>query len=345
MAYNLPNGKFRTSKIDSFASYTQNQPFAIDLITSRDITFIKGTLAVNYTTDSSTAPTAVEDGIAKLVQNLALIYNGAVKPIQVLSLQQLNLYGQHLLNNKLRNDQPPTGTGETGTAYVDFIITPSLNPKDPEDPKYNIPGEAPGVNNIKLIGQWGNEANVWSGGANGTITSATVTIDQEAGWYFGPNLDQAKQALGVDPNGYVYMPLYNTATQQFDGAYSGLGLGIQFPTDVIVRKVFMIVKDANGNKSNTIVSDLAIKTADNTDLFGPVDFVQAQLVKDARLGINPITGCLLIDCVDDLRDPGYAYSMAGLEVTKANKLYLKYSTTAAGSIDFLFDCVKKVQVF
>ena len=344
MAFNLPNGKFRTSKIDSFASYTQNQPFAIDLVTSRDITFIKGTLTVNYTT-GTTAPTAIEDGISKLVQNIAITYNGAVKPVQVLSLQQLNLYGQHLLFDKLRNDQPDTTASASGTSYVDFIITPSLNPKDPEDPKYCIPGEAPGVNNIKLIGNWGNEANIWQGGTDGTITSATLTIDQEAGWYFGPNIDQSKSSLGVDPNGYIYMPLYNVATQQFDGAYSGLGLGIQFPTDVIVRKVFMIVKDATGDKSNTILSDIAIKTADNTDLFGPVDFTQAQLVKDARLGISPIIGCQIIDCVDDVRDPAYATSMAGLEVTKSNKLFMKYSTTNSGTIDFLFDCVKKVQVF
>lgn len=345
MAYNLPNGKFRTTKITSFASYTANQRFEVDLITSRNITFIKGTLALNYTT-ATAAPTAIEDGVAKLVQNIALEYNGgAGQPIQALSLQQLVLYGQHLFNNKLRNDQPPTATGETGTAYVDFIISPSLNPLDPQDPRYCIPGEAPSINTLKIVGQWGNEASVWQGGTNATINSATLTIDEEAGWTFGPNIDDLKAALGVDPEGKVYMPLWLTATEQFSGAYSGLGLGIKIPTDVIVRKIFMIVKDSNGNRSDSVVSEVAVRTSDNEDLFGPLDFNTAQRIKAAQLNIPILTGCLLIDCVDDLRDPNYAMRMAGLEVRKVDKLFVKYSTTAAGSIDFLFDCVRPVKVF
>ena len=346
MAFRLTNGKFRTSKVTNFASYSANQRFEVDLITARNITFLKGVLEVNYTTDGTNAPTAIEDGIAKLAQNVAVEYNGGGGvPIQTLSLQQLNLYGQHLFHGRLSNDQPPAATGQTGTAKVDFIIVPSLDVNDYQDPRYCIPGEAPSINTIKLTGQWGNEANVWVNGANATINSANIYVTEEAGWVFGPNINDAKAALGVDPNGQVYMPLWLTGTEQISGAYSGLGLGIKLPTDVIVRRIFLIVKDANGNRSNDVVSEIAIRTSDNDDLFGVLDFPEAQEIKAYQLNMDPITGCLLIDCVNDIRDPGYANVSNGLEVKKADKLYVRFSTTAAGSIDFLFDCVKRVKVF
>ena len=340
--YKLP-GKFRTSKITSTASYQENQPLNIDLITARDVTFLKGTLKMNSTIGTA-SPTAVEDGVAKLVQDISLYYNGSNRPIRALSLQQLVLYGQHLLNGRLRNDQPPTAAG-TQDNYVDFIISPSLDVVDPQNPAFCIPGEAPGVNNLKISGQWGNPANVWSGGTNGTINSATLTINEEAGWTLGPDQDVLRGALGVDPNGYVYMPLWLATSEAHTGAYTGLGLGIKFPTDVIVRRAFFIVKDANGNRSDSIVSEFAVRTSDNDDLFGALDFQTAQRVMAMRLDMDPITGCLLINCTEDIRDPGYANRKAGLEVNKADKLYFKYSTTAAGSIDVLWDCIKRAKVF
>ncbi len=346
MAYRLPDGKFKTTKVTTFATYTANQKAEIDLITARNITFIKGHLKVNYTTDNTSAPDAIEDGVAKLVRNIQLQYNGgAGVPVQALSLQQLALYSKHLLNERIRNDQPPEDTNKTGDAYVDFIISPSLNPRDPQDPRYCIPGEAPTINTMKIAFQWGNEANVWNGGANATINAAELIIDEEAGWTFGPNIDSMKNGLGVDPNGSVFMPLWLTRTEQWSGAYAGLGLAISFPTDVIIRKIFLIVKDNDGNRSDSVVSELAIRTSDNDDLFGVLDWTEAQRVSSWRLDMDPIKGCLLIDCVEDIRDPAYASKIAGLEVKKADKLYVRFSTQAAGSCDVLFDCVRKVKVF
>jgi len=302
-------------------------------------------LKLDYTT-ATAAPTPIEDGVAKLVRNLQLQYNGgAGVPIQALSLQQLVLYSQHLLNERIRNDQPPSGASETGTKYVDFIISPSLNPQDPQDPRYCIPGEAPVINTMKIVGQWGNAANVVVDGANMTITGATLTIDTEAGWTFGPNVTDMKNALGVDAEGYVFMPLWLTRTEQWTGAYTGLGLGISFPTDVIVRKIFLIAKDSDGNRSDDVITELAIRTSDNDDLWGVLDWAEAQRVKAWRLDMAALKGCLLIDCVEDVRDPAYASKLAGITVTKADKLYLKFSTSAAGSCDVLFDCVRRVKVF
>jgi len=346
MAYRLLGGKFKTTKVTTFATYTANQKAEIDLITARNITFIKGHLKMNYTTDNSNAPTAIEDGVAKLVRNLQLQYNGgAGVPVQVLSLQQLVLYSKHLLNERMRNDQPSENTGETGDSYVDFIISPSLNPKDPQDPRYCIPGEAPTINTMKISFQWGNEANVWDGGAYAQINSAELIIDEEAGWTFGPDITAMKNGLGVDPEGNVFMPLWLTRSEQWSGAYAGLGLAISFPTDVIVRKIFLIAKDNNGNRSDSVVSELAVRTSDNDDLFGVLDWVEAQRVSAWRLDMDPIKGCLLIDCVEDIRDPAYASKLAGIEVKKADKLYVRFSTQAAGSCDILFDCVRKVKVF
>jgi len=347
MAYNLnkAGGSFKTSKVTSFANFVPNQQFEIPLITSRDITFIKGTLELDYTTGTA-APTAIQDGVAKLVNNLRLEYNGgAGVPIDTLGLQQLALYSQYLLNDRLWFDQPPTATGANGKAYVEFIISPSLDPKDPTNPMFCIPGEAPSINTIKLTGVWGNAASVWVNGANATINNASLTIDVEAGWTFGAQLDQAKNALGVDSQGNVYMPIYLTGTSQFTGAYGGLGLSIKMPTDVIVRNIFLIVKDSNGNRSDEVVSELAVRTSDNNDLFGVVDWYPTKRLIDDMLDINGVPGCLLLSCDDDIRDPNFANKLTGLEVKKADKLFLRYSTTAAGSIDFLFDCVRKVNVW
>lgn len=345
MAYKLPSGKFKSSKVTTYATFTANQKDEIDLITARNITFIKGHLKVNCTTATS-APTAIEDGIAKLVRNIQLQYNGgAGVPIQALSLQQLALYSQHLTRGRTRNEQPPTDTGETVNKYVDFVIVPSLNFDDPQDPRYCIPGEAPSINTMKIVFQWGNAANVWEGGSNATINSAELVIDEEAGWTFGPNIDDMKNALGVDAEGYVFMPLWLSKTEQWTGSYTGLGLGISLPTDVIIRRIFLVAKDSNGNRSDSVISEIAVRTSDNDDLYGTLDWSEAQRISAWRLDMSPVTGCLLINCVEDLRDPAYASKMAGLEVTKADKIYVRFSTTAAGSCDVLFDCVRRVKVF
>lgn len=342
MAYDVGKADFRITKVISTATYTENQPFSLKLIQGINITYLKLRLKMNYTTNDTSAPTAIEDGVAKLVKNLRLQYDGGAKtPIRVINLQQLNLYSQHLRQGRLANDQPPEATGETGTKYVDAVIVPSLS-TDKQDPRYCIPGEV--VSGVEIVGTWGNAADVWVDGANATINSATLEVTMEAGWSFGPEEEELRRALAVDDQGNVYMPLWQTRSVQWNGAYDGLGFAIELPTDVIIRKIFIVAKDSNAKRSDSVISEVAVRAADNVDVYGVLDWTVAQKQKAEELEMNPVTGCLLIDCVEDIRDRRFAIAKAGLVTTKVGKLYLRFSTTAAGSADLLFDCIRKVKI-
>jgi len=344
MAYNLTGGDFIVSRVSAVQSYTPLGPIQLDLISSRNITFIKGTLSVNYTT-ASAAPTAVEDGIAKLVQNMRLVFSGGTaSTFAVTDLSQMTLYNQMLYGSNIVNDQPPIAVSTTGTVSVDFIMNPSLDIKDYENPKNLIPGQSPSISQMQILGTWGTAANAWVGGTNATINSAQISIDEQNGWYF-TNVKQLKDELGVGPDGGVYIPLYLSDTQTFTGANTGLSLSMPIPKDNVIRNIFLIAKDSSGNRSDSIITNLAIKTAANQSLYGELAFDSIQNIYSYRNNLPKVTGCAVISALDDMRN-GYASNSVGLIVHRTESaLEINFSTSAAGSLQIMYDCVEGKKLF
>lgn len=344
MAYNLTGGDFIVSHVATVQSFTPSEAIQLDLISSRNITFLKGTLTMNYTT-SSAAPTAVEDGVAKLVQNMRLVFSGGTaSTFATTDLSQMVLYNQMLYGTNIVNDQPPTATSTTGNVSVDFIMNPSLDVKDYENPKNLIPGQAPSVTQMQILGTWGTAANVWVGGTNGTINSAQLEVNEQDGWYFS-NISKLKEELGVGPDGGVYIPLYLSELNRFTGAFTGLSLSIPIPKNVIVRNIFLIAKDSSEARSDSIVTDLAVKTAANQSLYGEVAFNTIQNVYSYRNNLPKITGCAVISALEDMRN-SYASNSDGMIVHRTDSaLEINFSTSAAGSLQVLFDCVQGTKLF
>lgn len=349
MGYNLQSGKFMASKVTNFASYTKNQPFSIDLIQDNNITLLYGTLKVNYSVPAaSTPPTGpIEDGASKLVNDFKIQYGGGSgTPMKFLDLQQGVYYGNHLFGGALRNDQPEAPVaGGSKTAYVDFVFCPGLKPMDMQRPLYALPGESPLVSSMELAGTWGSPSDMFSTVNDVQIDSAQISIGLQARWGFSPNTSAMRKALGVDGNGYVPMPLYTAGNQDVNQTVSSLGLTLELPTDVIIRKIFLMVKDSNDDLSDSVVSELAIQSSAEEDIFGKIDFPTWQRYKAETMDVDAYTGCVMIDCVNDVRDTKFAKKDVGLELAKQEKLRIAYSTDAQGRIDYLFDTVRKVKVF
>ncbi len=344
MAYNLTGGDFIVSRVAAVQSYTPLGPIQLDLISSRNITFIKGTLSMNYTT-ASAAPTAVQDGLAKLVQNMRLVFSGGTaSTFAVTDLSQLTLYNQMLYGPNIINDQPPTAVSTTGTASVDFIMNPSLDVKDYENPKNLIPGQSPTISQMQILGTWGTASNVWVGATNATINSAQIEINEQDGWYF-KDVAQLKSELGVGPDGGAYIPLYLGDLSTFTGANTGLSLSMPIPKNNVVRNIFLVAKDSNGERNDSIITNLAIKTAANQSLYGEVAFNSIQNIYSYRNNLPKVTGCAIISALDDMRN-SYASNSVGLVVHRTESaLEINFSTSAAGSLQVMYDCVEGKKLF
>lgn len=352
MSYNYEGGAFRTGEVQSFSTYQANQPFQLDLVQGQNLTFLLCTLEVNYSVPSgATTPpsTPVEDGVAKLVSALQLTYGGgAGTPVAFQGLQQANLYGNHIFGGYLRNDQPQAlSAGSSATAYVDCVFFPSLNHnKDIQDGHYAIPGEADHVENIQVTGNWGNLSNMFGTPGEVQIDSAKFTVPIQSAWTFSPNMGQMKNALGVTGNGMIAMPNYNRGNYPWQASVSDVGLDLDLPTDKIIRRIFLIAKDSNGDRSDSIIDDFALRTSDGTDLLGRMSVDPFTRLRAERLDLSsPSKGCLYIDMVEDVRENQFASKNAGLLLKKQDKLAFRFGTTAPGSIDYLFDTVKMYNVF
>lgn len=350
MSFSYAGGAFRTGEVQVFSTYQANQPFQLDLVQGQNLTFLFCTLEVNYSVpDAGTGPTgAIEDGIAKLISALQLTYGGgAGTPMAFQGLQQANLYGNHMYGGYLRNDQPTAiAAGESATAYVDCIFYPSLNhKKDIQDAHYAIPGEADHVENIQIVGNWGNMSNMFDTPNDVTIDSARFSVPIQSAWTFSPNMGQMRNALGVAADGKMPMPNYNRGNYPWNASVSDVGLDLDLPTDKIIRRIFLIAKDSSGNRSDSIIEDFALRTSDGTDILGKMSFDPWVRLRAKRSKISPYKGCLLIDCVEDIREAQFASKNAGLLLEKQDKLAFRFGTNNPGSMDYLFDCVKMYNVF
>jgi len=321
----LPGCQKHRARIDTFQTYTANSPFQIELLRTKNHTTIRGKLSVTYTT--STGASANEDGLAKLVKGAALQINLGPKLCEVLDLQQLVLYNQHLKRGRLTNDQPSTSAGQH-TGYVEFEFNLPLNNIDPFDATVSVPGQAPEISDIHVVGTWGTASDL---GTGFTVDSARIEVVDDIGWIcteegFRSNFPPEERLM---PNWYY-------GQQTFTGAVANFGQVLNLRPNVVIRNIFLIVKDSNGDRSDSIVSEFALKLYDNTYVTGPFDWDDYQSRMAQELDMSAITGCILIDCTKFNKE---FCTEAGIQIEKTGDIQLVYSTTAAGSVTWLFDAV------
>ena len=321
---NLANCKRHVARVSTVATYSANEPFQIPLLRTKNHTVVRGKLTVNYTASSATVK---EDGLAKLVKGLALQVNLGPKLCEVQDLSQLVLYNQHLNRGRLTHNQPDDTDG-SHTGYVEFEFNLPLNREDPYDASVCIPAQAAEISDIHLVGTWGTASDIGSGI---TVDSAQIEITESYGWMcteegFRANFPPEQRLM---PNWYF-------GVQTFTGAVANFGQTLNLRPNVVIRNIFLVIKDSNGNRSNSVVSEFAIKLYDNTYVFGPFDFTDYQARMADSLDMDPITGCILIDCTQFDKE---FCTPVGIQLEKTGDMWIEYTTTAAGSVTWLFDAV------
>jgi len=310
------------ARVDSVATFAANTPFQIPLLRTKNHTVIRGKLTVTYTAESATA---AEDGIAKLVKGLALQINLGPKICEVQDLSQLVHYAQHLNRGRLTHDQPDTSGG---TSVVEFEFNLPLNPENPFDPTVCIPGQAPEISDIHLVGTWGDNSDLGSGF---TVTSAQLEIVDDIGWIctedgFRANFPPEERLM---PNWYY-------GVQTFTGAVSNFGQVLDLRPNVVIRNIFLIAKGSDGKRSDSVITEFALKLYDNSYILGPLSWDDYQSRMAKALDMTPITGCVMIDCTKF--DKQFC-TPAGIQIDRIGDIQLVYSTSGAGSLTWLLDAV------
>jgi len=325
MGYVLKGCKLDTSRVSEIATYSPNEPFRITLDRNKNHTLVRARLEVKYT--PGTSPAAAEDGVAKLLKGVAIQINRGVKLMEVIDGQQLVLYSRHLNRGRGANDQPGT-TG--GTAYVDMFFNIPADPVHPENPVVAIPGQNDDIVDVDLIGTWGNDSDL---GTDYTVDSALLSVVEDRGW-----VCPSDKVSEYFPIATRVMPNWYYGNYSFTGAVGNFGLGINLNSRVAIRNIFIIAKDDNGNRSDDVITEFALKRYDNINILGPVNFKDWQRYKAQELDMDPEKGCMLIDLRKDVATTAFT-TKQGLVLPRDGDVRLVFSTSGAGSVTYLFDAV------
>jgi len=329
-SYSLPGCKLNQQKVNVTKTFTANNPIDIELISGQNITLVRGKLNAVYDTGTSVTPN--EDGLAKLVKGLKLQVNKGSSYMETISLQQLVLYNQHLVRGRLTNDQPSGTASQTGvTGSVEFFFSPSLDPSNPTNPKYAIPGQYPSISSIDVVGTWGTDSDL---GTGYTVSGSTsLQIVEQDGWVCDSAVFSQRFPLS---NGVAALPNWQYGSHPITSAVGNLGEQLVLPQGALIRNIFLVIKDSSGNRSNSVVSEMAIKKSDGTNIWGPFDFTTAQKSKADDLDIQPITGCYLFELGKDVVGSSVSKE-GGILLKKYADASLQFTTTATGSIEYIFD--------
>lgn len=321
----LPNCTRSRARVDVLQTYTANTPFQIPLLRTKNHTVIRALAKINY--DSTTGAVPTEDGIAKLVKGVAIQINLGPKLCEVQDLSQLVQYMQHLKRGRLEHDQPAASkTAEEARVELEFNLP--LNFVEPFDASVAIPAQAAEISDIHLVGTWGTAADL---GTGFTINSGSISVIDDFGWV----CSEAGFRANFPPEERL-MPNWYFGQQTFTGAVANFGQMLDLRPSVVVRNVFLIAKNAAGARNDSIVSEFALKLYDNSYILGPLTWAEYQARMADDLDMDKITGCILIDCTKFNKE--FCYE-SGIQVEKTADIQVVYTTTAAGSVTWLFDAV------
>ena len=336
MPFRLEGCNLDSRKVEQVATYTANASDYIELPTNKNVTFMRGKLTVNY--DTATTLSATEDGLAKLVSGPTILVNQSIRYCECPSLQMAALYSRWLNRGRGDNDQPSTTAGQSGvTGEVEFFYLLSLNPMAKEDPHVAIPCQHEEINSLRFSFSWGNNSTLGTGYTVNATTKLEIT--DITGWI----CDRDHLEFHFPKDRYL-RPNWVTHIESFTGAKTNYSLEVKLPTRQTIRTIFIIVKDSNGNRSNSIVTGLRLKLYNNVDAWGPYDWdeIQRQMADFYDIS-TPDTGTLLIDCRRLQNVTGDFFTDEGIEIEKDSDLVLGFTTSAAGSVEILFDNIIVVE--
>ncbi len=335
--YKVPGCILKQQKVNTIKTFATSNPFDIEMISGQNVTLVRGKLNAVYDTAASVTPS--EDGIAKLVKGIKLQVNKGSAYMETISLQQLVLYNQHLVRGRLANDQPSSTISQTGvTGAVEFYFSPSLTPLSPTNPKFAIPGQYPTINSIDVVGSWGSDSDL---GIGYTVDPSTsIEIVEQDGWVCGSDVYSERFPL---INGEAALPYWQYGSHPITAAVGNLGEQIVLPQGALIRNIFLIVKDSNGVRSNSIVSEMAVKKSDGTNLWGPFNFSSAQKNKADNLYMTSLPGCYLFQLGEDIAGSDVSVE-GGIVLKKYADVALQFTTTGTGTIEYIFDMLIKRKV-
>jgi len=196
-----------------------------------------------------------------------------------------------------------------------------LTPLSPTNPKFAIPGQYPTINSIDVVGSWGSDSDLGTGYTVDPSTS--IEIVEQDGWVCGSDVYSERFPL---INGEAALPYWQYGSHPITAAVGNLGEQIVLPQGALIRNIFLIVKDSNGVRSNSIVSEMAVKKSDGTNLWGPFNFSSAQKNKADNLYMTSLPGCYLFQLGEDI---------AGSDVSVEGGIVLKNTQTLRCSLQLL----------
>jgi len=329
-SYSLPGCTLRQQRVNTTKNFIASTPFDIDLISGQNVTLVRGVANVVY--DTAATVTAAEDGLAKLVKGIKLQVNKGSAYMEALSLQQLVLYNQHLMRGRLTNDQPSSTISQTGVAgSVEFFFAPNLTPFDPSNPKFAIPGQYPAISSVDVVGNWGTDSDL---GTGYTVNASTgVQITEQDGWVCSNDVYPERFPLS---NGVAALPYWQYGSFPITAAIGNLGAQLVLPQGSLIRNIFLIIKDSSQLRSDSVVSEIAIRKSDGTPVWGPFSFTAAQKAKADDLDINPYPGCFLFQLGEDVKGSDLSRD-GGILLDKYAEASLQFTTTATGTVEYIFD--------
>lgn len=328
--YTLPGCILKQQEVNTVRTFAANNPIDIELISGQNITNVRGQLNAVY--DTAATVTANEDGLAKLVKGIKLQINKGSSYMETISLQQLVLYNEHLTRDRLSNDQPSATISQTGvTGTVEFIFNSSLTPANPTNPKFAIPAQYPAITSINVAGTWGTNTDLGTGYTVDPSTS--IQIVEQDGWVCDGTVMAERFPLTA---GIAAQTNWQYGTQPISAAVGNLGEAMVLPQGALIRNIFLIVKDVNGDRSDTVVSNMSIKMSDGTNIWGPFAFLPAQKKMANDLNMNPLKGCFLFQLDKDVVGSPVSKEN-GIILPKYADVSLQFTTTAVGSIEYIFD--------
>lgn len=266
------------------------------------ITQIDLLVHLNVSTGTS-GGTPAADAPFNILKNIQIVKGGKY-PIQATGwlLYVKNYYEYH---DKIQADSLPTAASTTKDVYFELVIHPGFYPEKRDDLSIGI--DASGETTYLQV-LWGAASDLGSGY---TINSGDITVTL---WH----------VPGARPR---FVPAWSISKKSIDQSYSDLGLYIDLPSQKMIHKAILDIRDTRGDRSDSVVTEIGIvKTVPQKTELLRLSYDAEKNDDRRRYQVVPLTGEVIVDA----EEIGY------LEILGVDDIKLALSTASEGNLTVLW---------
>jgi len=259
-------------------------------------------LKVKLNVTAGTSVTANADAPYTVLKNINVVKGGKY-PIQATGflLYAKNYYEYR---GKIKTDTLPSA-GNTKDVVFELVIHPGYFPERKDDTSVVI--DARDGMQIQVL--WGSDSDLGSGY---TINSGEIEVTV---WKLRSVPRTIKE------------PAWEIPTKNIDQTYTDLGLEVELPEGKRIPKAVIVVRDSDGNRSDSVVTELGLvdKRGARTEIHR-VSYLAQQYDDMRRYSVDPLTGVIIFDALEI----GY------INIIGTKDIVLGFTTAATGKLDILF---------